>query len=184
MFGSSVAVVAGRRIDAPGATTKHFPQSEEGRVYRELQARFRSHKVHEIVCSAACGTDILALEAAQSLALGSTIVLPSPAECFRASSVVDRGGNWGLRFDRLIEAATRSGTLRILPEGRKDDADYLEANTHILAIAQLSQQRRRFAFVAWDERPREGTDVTEDFLLQAMHLGFTADVISTLPTEL
>lgn len=56
--------------------------------------------------SAACGADILCLECVRELGGELHIVLPFPADQFRTESVnFCRHGDWGDRFDQLLEAA-------------------------------------------------------------------------------
>ena len=62
-----------------------------------------------LVCSAACGADLIALQAAGRVSLRRRIVLPFEPSRFRDSSVVDRPGDWAL-------SSTVSLPLRMAPE--------------------------------------------------------------------
>ena len=64
-----------------------------------------------LVCSVACGADLVALEAAERLGRRRRIVLPFAAERFRMTSVTDRPGDWGPMFDRMIAAADATDAL-------------------------------------------------------------------------
>jgi hypothetical protein len=59
-----VIAAAGRRIDAPDAPEIRFPMEEVARVSAELGAALARLNAAVLVSSAACGTDILALEVA------------------------------------------------------------------------------------------------------------------------
>lgn len=72
----AIAALAGRRIDPQDADDLRFPLSEAEHVVHKLLRRFRQERVVRLVCSAACGADILALEAANELAIPATVILP------------------------------------------------------------------------------------------------------------
>ena len=59
----------------------------------------------------AAGTDIVAAEAAIAGGAELHVVLPSDIDSFRAGSVAPLGGDWGERFDRLVEMADSLETL-------------------------------------------------------------------------
>src|SRR5438552_4042532 len=93
-----IVALAGRRIDAEGAPAR-FPLDQAPRVRERLDALLLELRPAALVCSAACGADLLALEAAAALNIPARIVLPFEPGRFRTSSVVDRPGDWGPRFD-------------------------------------------------------------------------------------
>lgn len=59
----------------------------------------------------AAGTDIVAAEAAVAAGAELHVILPSDIDSFRAGSVTPLGGDWGERFDRLVERADSLETL-------------------------------------------------------------------------
>src|SRR3954470_8602116 len=99
---SAIIAIAGRRIDATDTNAARFPRGAIPTVRRRLADLLIQERAVAIVCSAACGADILALEEAERLGVGRRIVLPFPANRFRLTSVIDRPGDWGQRFDRLV----------------------------------------------------------------------------------
>jgi hypothetical protein len=104
---TSIIALAGRRIDASGTTPPRFPLSNVEEVRSRLAGAFvRLHAVG-LVCSGACGADLVALEAAEQLGMRRRVVLPFVPDRFRKSSVVDRPGDWGRVFDRQIAAAAK-----------------------------------------------------------------------------
>jgi hypothetical protein len=145
------------------------------------------HQIAVVVSSAACGADILALEAAAKLGLRTRIVLPFDRARFCATSVVDRGKEWGPRFDAVLDRAAARNDVIVLEAGDgDDDAAYARATQRILeeAVALGREQGETpVALVIWDEQPREGTDATRDFLERATAAGMTVVSISTLEGE-
>src|SRR5215510_14628657 len=97
-----VAALAGRRIDAADASTSRFPLANTELVRERLQALLRAEQSDALVCSAAYGADLIALDVAGALGLRRRVVLPFAAERFRQSSVTDRPGDWGPLFDQII----------------------------------------------------------------------------------
>src|SRR5690349_14846625 len=94
---------AGRRIDAPNASIARFPAANIELVRGRIRKYFEAAKPDFLVSSAACGTDLLCLEVAGELKINRVVLLPTDPKIFRNSSVVDRPGNWGEMFDRLLK---------------------------------------------------------------------------------
>lgn len=184
--GSTVAAVAGRRIDAPNTSVSSFAPGAVGRVAAEVKRLFARHNVEVVVASAACGADIVALEVARACGIRTRIVLPFPSARFRQTSVIDRGEEWGARYDVLTDDAKRHGDLVVLEPGSHDDdnAAYGAATTRIiqealtLALSQATSAKP-LAIAIWDERPRETNDATKDFLDRASRAGFECQSVST-----
>src|ERR1700681_850264 len=105
--GGSVVVLAGRRIDARSAEDPKFPSERINLVRKEIAGNLLSARAHALVCSAACGADLLALDVAEELNIPTRVVLPFSAERFRETSVIDRPNPdfWGNLFDRVIGKA-------------------------------------------------------------------------------
>jgi hypothetical protein len=104
-----VVVSAGRRVDAPDAATPRFPGQNVARVRKNIEDFLAREQPVAIVASAACGSDLLLFEASIALAADGKIakvqryvLLPSPPEEFRKSSVIDRPGDWGTRVEALV----------------------------------------------------------------------------------
>lgn len=175
----AVAVLAGRRIDAQDADGSRFPLVETEHVFHKLFRRFRQERIERLVCSAACGADILALEAAKALAIPATVVLPFASHIFRRISVTDRPGNWGERFDRLVDAARERNDLVELGFKSGDNKAFTATNHRIIQAALVSGLHRKLAFVVWEGRPRGGDDSTAEFLNMALSQGFEKKTILT-----
>lgn len=175
----TVAALAGRRIDAQDSPNIRFPLSEAEHVSQKLIRHFRHENITHLICSAACGADILALEAAEKLAISTTIVLPFAPQIFREISVTDRPGNWGKRFDRLVVAARDQNDLIVLGMETNDRRAYSETNRQIIHLAVTSRFQRKIAYVVWDGKPRGSDDSTAEFLGMAISKGFTKRSVLT-----
>lgn len=79
----AVIALAGRRIDAPETKSARFPLSNVPIVRERLAALLAAEHAEALVCSAACGADLIALAEAERLGLRRRIVLP-----FRQSAFV------------------------------------------------------------------------------------------------
>lgn len=174
----SVVAVAGRRIDPASATVARFPSASIpalGKVFREF---FIREPPALVVASAACGTDLVALDAAVDLAVPIRIVLPFEPARFKAGSVTDRldPRHWGALFDRLL-GALPSSDLIVLDEGAEP---YSAVNAAIVDAAADRSAVRRIAVVAWEGEPRGDEDFTWQFARLAAARQFTVLEISTL----
>ena len=165
-----VAAVAGRRIDAPEAGTSRFPASNEPAVTQRVRNMLVAMAATTLVCSAACGTDIIALEVAGELGLRRRIILPFRRVLFRETSVVDRGAGWGSRFDKIIEAVDASGGV-VESAYAQDDPNAYEATNKVILDTALQEASaaglRTIAIAVWDGASRGAGDVTKAFLEEA-----------------
>lgn len=160
-----ILVEAGRRVDAGDATVARFPTHSVPAVRKKIQRELEIQKPVAIVCSAACGADLLLLDVADQEHIYRYILLPSKPEEFRASSVTDRPGDWGDLYTKALRAS-KVEILRV-PEGQEG---YLETNLKLLDKAQaLANQERTSvkALVVWDKKSRGPDDVTAHFREQA-----------------
>ena len=186
-----VIALAGRRIDASDEPARRFPLEHAPLVRERLRAVFLREPAQALVCSAACGADLMALEVAEQLGLRFRIILPTAPERFRETSVVDRPGEWGGLFDQVIGRAERAGDLVVLPlEEGSPRGGYERVNAAILdeavAIAGQAEQDGTpvvasvLAVVVWDGTPRGSTDFSAAFLLEAHRRGLRVVTIATL----
>jgi hypothetical protein len=177
---TGVAALAGRRIDAEDAKERRFPSTAVERVKDDLRQLLTEHRIGTLVCSAACGADIVALEAALELGLRRVIVLPFERARFRSTSVVDRGGDWGERFDKLLDAPDAGRELIVLnpPAGSEEQA-YAQATRRILeeARGRAPANSNAVAIAVWEGQPRAGTDATQDFIERAQAAGMSVQVV-------
>ena len=171
-------VAAGRRVDAPDAQATRFPASNVDAVRQKIATFFAHEKPSALVCSGACGADLLALQVAGARHVKRYMVLGADVAEFRKSSVTDRPGNWGELFDQSIKAS-KVEVLKV-PDGQEG---YLETNLKLLDRAQTIAKQSGTtveALVIWDEQSRGPDDVTAHFLQQAELRKIPVTQISTL----
>jgi len=178
----TVLAVSGRRIDPEGADQPGFPAGNEALVALRIRNMMLSTSAKVVVCSGACGTDILALEAAAQLDLGRRMVLPFSREKFRATSVADRGEDWGRRFDAILQQLPGQHIIELsLPQS--SEQAYPAANCEILDRAEgLASVAglRALAMVAWNGISRGPTDWTDQFRKLAVDRKLEVMTVSTL----
>jgi hypothetical protein len=178
----TVLALAGRRIDAADAEERRFPPANEAMVAVRIRNMMVSAASQAVVCSAASGADILALEGAAQLGLGRRVVLPFSRRQFRATSVADRGGEWGRRFDSILQQLQNEDILELNLQGGNNEA-YATANAKIIdeAVGWASTTgRRALAMVVWNEFSRGETDLTDEFRRVAVDKKLEVIPVSTL----
>jgi hypothetical protein len=174
---ATVVAAAGRRIDSVGAMPERFPLRNCGRVRDAISSLFRERTPAIVISSASCGSDLLALEAAEKLGIRYRVVLPFSADRFRGSSVTDRPGEWGPVFDRLVAASALRGDLVTLDhrEGVATDDAYAATNVAILDEADARAAASgavRIAAIAWEGGSRGADDLTDQFRREAASRGW------------
>ncbi len=186
-----IAALAGRRIDAEESPTPRFPLESVQAVTDRIRSCFQTLSISILVCSAARGADLLALEIAGELGLRRCVVLPGDAAGFRASSVVDGltaesqddGYEWGAIFDRILKTVSENGDLIVSADQAAGHESYLAANLAILdeaaTLAALTGEEVR-AILVWNLASRGPDDVTAAFREEAVSRGFRIEEISTL----
>ncbi|MBV8632363.1 MAG: hypothetical protein JOZ83_15650 [Silvibacterium sp.] len=161
----TVTALAGRRIDATGTADRRFPAQNEGAVKQRIRNMLVGTASTGVVSSAACGADILALECAEELDLRQRVVLPFSRDRFRSTSVVDRGEQWGARYDAILSRLGKEDIVELNFDGSDDDA-YAAANTRILDEATKMAEldgTPALAAVVWNGIARAPVDMTSAF---------------------
>ena len=134
-----VLVFTGNMVDQAGRATPRFPPDLEPAVARAVAAAVSAIQPLAAYGSAACGADILCLEQGHALGGEIHLVLPFPAEEFRRTSVDVAPGDWGARFDRLLDAAA---SVTITSDHRRTGsvATYEYANLVLSGLGELRAQ--------------------------------------------
>ena len=183
---TAVVALAGRRIDLPEAQVPRFPLGNVQEVGRRIYEVLCEMHVVALVCSAACGADLVALEQAKQLGLRRRVVLPFAPERFRETSVVDRPGDWGPLYDQQVVATAAAGDLLVLDGAIGGETAYSAANEAIVheaqALARTAQPdraHRLIAILVWEGAPRPGSDATARFRDLTRYAGFEEQSIST-----
>lgn len=178
-----VIALAGRRIDAPGATPARFPDTNITLVEARVRDVFQRLGGTTVVSSAACGADLIALQEAGRLAMRRRVVLAADRDRFRKTSVEDRPGDWAATYDRVIDEVAARGDLVVIQNPGAGDAVYPTANRRILdeaiALGKTAGEPVAAA-VIWDGTARGAGDWTEDFRKAAKDRGLEVLEISTL----
>jgi hypothetical protein len=131
-----VIAFSGHMIDHPSRPSPRFPAAIEARVAAALRDTVAAIGPSIGFAQAACGADILFLEAMQDAGMQTQVVLPFPAAEFLRSSVAFAGDQWIARFERALARATR--VVLATEEGfLGDDALFEHAANLIQGMAYL-----------------------------------------------
>lgn len=192
-----IVISAGRRIDEVDAKEARFPLENVDEVAEAIRSRLADLSPDVLICSAACGADLIALDAAAGLGIRRRIVLPFAPPHFRHTSVTDRPGNstwdWGAIFDDLIRLAVESDDLIILPP--RDDGDetaaYVAVNRRIIdearSLAEESDDQKKGggeraqvrAVIIWEGSSRGEGDLTAELAALARKAGIPVEQVRT-----
>ena len=134
-----VLVFTGNMVDQAGRPTPRFPASLEPAVARAIDHAISVIRPLAAYGSAACGADILCLERVHASGGEIHVVLPFPPEEFRRTSVDVVPGEWGVRFDRLLEVA-HSVTITSDHRATGSLATFEYANLVLTGLGQLRAQ--------------------------------------------
>lgn len=184
-----VVALAGRRIDPKDAEAPRFPTENIDNVKEKLGLFFLEKKPVWFISSGACGADLIALEVAGDLQLDRKMVLPFDAKTFRATSVVDRPGDWGILFDTIYDELDKAGNIVALGYNQDDDAVYEKANFDILNVADKAYaessdkstgNEEKIAIIIWEGKPKDSGDTTDHFRQEAIKRGYKIWEINSL----
>jgi hypothetical protein len=178
----TVTALAGRRVDAEGAKDRRFPPENAPAVAQRIRNMLVATASTSVVASAACGADILALDCAGELCLSRRVILPFPRARFRAASVADRGEEWGVRFDAILDELDKEDIVELNLEGSDDEA-YAATNVKILDEAKAratAANQRALAAVVWNGLSRGTSDLTDAFRRLAVEKKLETITIPTL----
>jgi hypothetical protein len=163
----SVAALAGRRIDELDAAEPRFPLANVEIVRADIGDNLARLKVSDLVCSAACGADLIALDLARHMGIRSHIILPYDAQSFYSTSVSDRPGHWAGMYWQAIDAAGSLGRLTIL-SGTPNQQQSFSAVTAAVLDKALALSKVSLAISVWDGKSRGPDDASEEFEQWAM----------------
>lgn len=176
-----ILALAGRRIDSANEPHPQFPLAAVTTVRQRVVEAFEELRATGLVCAAACGADLLAIDIAEQRRIPTHIVLPFPPAEFKHRSVTDRPGDWGALFEYHLGEAERNRTLHVLalPD---DGKAYLRTNEAILddalGFAGGVPDGVR-AVIVWRGPLQGRTDYTAHFRDAAVERGIRVVEIST-----
>jgi class 3 adenylate cyclase/tetratricopeptide (TPR) repeat protein len=116
---ADVMAFVGHMIDAPGRTEPRFPAELASAVRAALRERLARLHQPIVYTSAACGADLIFIEAAQEIGAEVNVVLPFEREDFVRTSVIVGGDEWLGRFDAALARASR--VIMATEENHLDD---------------------------------------------------------------
>lgn len=102
-----VVAFSGHMIDHRDRPSPRFPASLEPAVARALRERLATFGPAIGFSQAACGADILFLEALQEAGLQTNVVLPFAPADYLETSVRFAGAAWVARFERVVDRASQ-----------------------------------------------------------------------------
>jgi hypothetical protein len=175
-----VAVFAGHMIDRPERVTPRFPPRLELAVQAAINQRIEQRGIGVGYASAACGSDILFLEAILERGGEAHVILPYDKEQFLRDSVrIIPGARWSKRYRRVLERATEVlvATERRLGGGSVS-YEYANLMLHGLAGIRAAQLETDLVPLAvWDGQPGDGPGGTGSIVARWQRLGYEVELI-------
>jgi class 3 adenylate cyclase len=104
-----IVVFSGHMVDAADRGAARLPAAIAPRLAARIAERLDVLGAGYGYCSAACGADLLFIEAMLARGAEVHVTLPFAREDFIAASVAFAGSDWTARFERALEAATSVG---------------------------------------------------------------------------
>jgi len=176
-----VLVFAGHMIDRPDRTTPRFPSEFESAVAREIQRKINTLKPGFGFASAACGSDILFLEAMLDARAEVSVVLPYDEQDFVRDSVdFIPNSKWRARFERVLARSARvitASTQRIEISG----ISYEFCSQLLLGLAAIRSRQLDSTLIPlaiWNEKPGDGPGGTASAVENWRKLGYEPEIIN------
>jgi class 3 adenylate cyclase len=175
----SVIVFAGHMIDRPERKTPRFPRELEKTVAKEIQKKIDKLKPGFGFSSAACGSDILFLEAMLEAGAEISVVLPYNEQEFIHDSV-DFVPKWRARFDRVLARAARviTASAQRLEIG---GVSYEFCNQLLLGLAAIRCRQLDSALIplaVWNEKPGDGPGGAASVVETWVRFGYEPQIIN------
>jgi hypothetical protein len=182
-----IIALAGRRIDPANSGAAYFPLTQSAEVKAKIYRYFIQNQATALVCSGACGADLLALDVSGELGMQRHLVLPFPQPLFRQRSVADCPGDWNQLFDDICREVEAQNSLMLLNYSPDDQEAYRKTNTEILNKAkQLLQENKPVdqeglvALLVWNGKSKGPADTTAHFAEQAKIRNIRVDELLTI----
>ncbi len=175
-----VIVFAGHMIDRPDRASQRFPPELESYVAKEIRDKIDKLKPGFGFSSAACGSDILFLEAMLGAGAEISVVLPYEKEQFVRDSVdFLPDSNWRARFERVLERSTQcviASNQRLSTGG----ISYDFANELLLGLASIHARRLETSLLplaVWDRSSGDGPGGTASVVESWRGLGYEPEIV-------
>ena len=176
----TIIIFAGHMIDRPGRETPRFPPELEPTVAREIREKIDKAKPGFGFASAACGSDILFLEAMLERGAEVSVVLPYNEEQFVRDSVdFLPGSNWRSRFNQVRDRAARvitASNQRLEIGG----ISYEFCNDLILGFGTLCARRlntKLVPLVVWNGTAGDGPGGAASAVSDWRTLGYEPEIV-------
>ena len=183
----SVVVFAGHMIDRPGRAEARFPKELEKAVAKEIFSKIDTLKPGFGFSSAACGSDILFLEAMLDYGAEISIVLPYNEQEFVRDSVEigPHAKKWRARFDNVLSRAARvitASNQRLEIGG----VSYEFCNQLLLGLAAIRCRQLDSTLVplaVWNKKPGDGPGGAASVVANWRSLGYKPEIIDLAKLE-
>ncbi len=174
-----VIIFSGHMVDAPGRRAPRFPVQYVDAAAEQIRLTLDSVGAQTGISSAACGSDLLFIEAMLARDADIQVVLPWRKEEFKQTSVLAGGDEWARRFDRALEEAT-SVTFLSQQGAPSGNLGYVYCNDCMNGMAlfrseKLGSDVRPLA--VWDGRRGDGLGGTSSFMDFWSSKGHAVEVI-------
>lgn len=173
----AVGVFAGHMVDRPDRPSPRFRPQDEEAVKAALRELVEELDLKVGFSAAACGGDLLFLEALLERGAEVHVVLPLLPEAFRPECV-DFHPGWGERFDRVLARAKEVVVASDRREASQAHYVYAMELMHGLAAMRADQLETSLVGVAlWDGRVGDGPGGTADFVARCQERGQRIEVV-------
>jgi hypothetical protein len=175
-----VVVFTGHMVDRPGRARPRFPAVLEPAVAQAVRDRLRQVESRVGYASAACGSDLLFLEAVQELGGETHVVLPYDKDLFARDSVaIIPGANWDERYEQVLKRAAQVVTVSSQKmAGGGVSYDYANLVLHGLSSVRAGElQTELVALAVWDGKRGDGPGGTATTVERWRQLGVRVELI-------
>ena len=136
----SVVTMTGNMVDSPQRDEPRFPQHIENQVRHEVDKLLEKINAGFGYCSAACGADIIFIEAMLARGAEVHVNLPFEEKDFLNTSVCFAGEDWGDRYHAALERCTSVNFSTI--EGYLGDDTLFEYNADVITGKTMVRARQ------------------------------------------
>lgn len=175
-----VILFAGHMIDRPDRPSPRFPSELEPFVAKEIHNKINKLKPGFGFSSAACGSDILFIEAMLDIDAKISVALPYEKEQFIRDSVdFVPGSDWRARFESVLTRVARVitvSTQRLEIGG----VSYDFCNDMLLGLAAIHARQLDTPLVplaVWDGTPGDGPGGAASAVQSWQNLGYEPEIV-------
>jgi class 3 adenylate cyclase len=175
-----VILFAGHMIDRPDRPSPRFPSELEPFVAKEIHNKINKLKPGFGFSSAACGSDLLFIEAMLDIEAKVSVALPYEREQFIRDSVdFVPGSDWRARFESVLARVAR---VIIVSTQRLDvgGVSYDFCNDMLLGLAAIHARQLDTPLVplaVWDGTPGDGPGGAASAVQNWQNLGYEPEIV-------